>query len=97
MIERRGAGRVRMGKACVLLLDGREIPALLEDLSETGALFRVDHGGAVSSDDLGCEATFLLSTVSPARRYTGEVIRMYFRQDSAYFALRFWKPYVEVT
>ncbi len=96
MIERRHADRVKIGEPIVIAIDGHEVPARLEDLSEHGALFRVDAEGAVSSDDLGMEATFVLATVTPARRYTGEIIRLFFRDGAAFFALRFWKGYAEV-
>jgi hypothetical protein len=96
MIERRHADRMKIGEPIVLAIEGRDVPALLEDLSDHGALFRVDAQGAVSSDDLGMEAGFVLATFTPARRYTGEIIRLFFRDGAAFFALRFWKGYTEV-
>lgn len=96
MIERRHADRVKIGESIVIAIDDREVPAWLEDLSDHGALLRVDEKGAVSSDDLGLEGVFVLPTVAPARRYTGEIIRLFFRDGKAFFALRFWKGYVEV-
>jgi len=96
MIERRHADRMKIGQPIVIAIDDRDVPALLEDLSDHGALFRVDVRGAVSSDDLGLEGVFSLATVTPARRYTGEIIRLFFRDGAAFFALRFWKGYTEV-
>ena len=96
MIERRHAGRKRIGQPVVISVEGREVPALIEDLSDHGALFRVDSRGAVSSDDLGMEGVFTLTTFTPARHYTGEIIRLFFRDEAAFFALRFWKGYTEV-
>jgi hypothetical protein len=96
MIERRHADRMKIGEPIVIAIEGREVPARIEDLSEHGALFRVDARGAVSSDDLGMEGAFTLATVTPARRYTGEIIRLFFRDGAAFFALRFWKGYTEV-
>jgi hypothetical protein len=96
MIERRHADRVKIGEPIVIAIDGHEVPSRLEDLSEHGALLRVDAEGAVSSDDLGMEATFTLATFTPARHYTGEIIRLFFRDGAAFFALRFWKGYTEV-
>jgi hypothetical protein len=96
MIERRHADRIKIGEPVVITIEDREVPALLEDLSDHGALFRVDARGAVSSDDLGSEGVFVLATVTPARRYTGEIIRLFFREGAAFFALRFWKRYTEV-
>lgn len=97
MIERRHADRVKIGEPVVVAIEGREVPARLEDLSDHGALLRVEAEGAVSSDDLGLEGVFVLSTVRPARRYTGEIIRLFFRDGAAFFALRFWKGWTEVT
>jgi hypothetical protein len=96
MIERRHADRMKIGEPVVLAIESREVPALLEDLSDHGALFRVDTKAAVSSDDLGLEGVFTLATFTPARRYTGEIIRLFFRDGKAFFALRFWKGYTEV-
>ena len=96
MIERRHAGRKRIGQPVVISVEGREVPALIEDLSDHGALFRVDSRGAVSSDDLGMEGVFTLTTFTPARHYTGEIIRLFFRDEAAFFALRFWKGYTEI-
>ena len=96
MIERRHAGRKRIGQPVVISVEGREVPALIEDLSDHGALFRVDSRGVVSSDDLGMEGVFTLTTFTPARHYTGEIIRLFFRDEAAFFALRFWKGYTEV-
>jgi hypothetical protein len=96
MLERRHAGRVKVGEPVVLSIEGRGVPVLLEDLSEHGALFRASPQSAVSSDDLGMEGVFTLATFTPARRYTGEIIRLFFRDGAAFFALRFWKGYTEV-
>lgn len=96
MIERRHADRVKIGEPVVVAIEGREVPARLEDLSDHGALLRVGAEGAVSSDDLGLEGVFVLSTVRPARRYVGEIIRLFFRDGAAFFALRFWKGFTEV-
>ena len=96
MIERRHADRMKIGEPIVIAIEGRDVPARIEDLSEHGALCRVEPRGAVSSDDLGLEGVFVLSTFTPARRYTGEIIRLFFRDGAAFFALRFWKGYTEV-
>ena len=77
---------------------GRQVHAEIENLSELGGLFHIVEPGAapVTDDDLGMEAVFLLSTVSPARQYTGEIIRLYFADGAPHVALRFWKKYREV-
>ncbi|CAK0745505.1 methyl-accepting chemotaxis protein [Azospirillaceae bacterium] len=45
--DRRGKDRVPVKLAVVLILDGRRIPGMLVDLSETGALFRPEAGNAL--------------------------------------------------
>lgn len=95
-MERRHADRVRIGEPVVIAIEGHDVPARLEDLSDHGALLRVEAQGAISSDDLGMEATFVLATFTPARRYTGEIIRLFFRDGAAFFALRFWKGWTEL-
>lgn len=99
MPERREHPRVPVREKCLLSIDGRQIHAEIENLSEIGGLFCIVEPGAapVSDDDLGREARFLLSSVSPARQYTGEIIRLYFADGAHHFALRFWKKYREVS
>jgi hypothetical protein len=99
MNERRRSNRIPMSEPCVVAMEGREIPTMLENLSDEGALLRIDGaaGGAVSSDDLGYEGTFLVSSFTPARRYSGEVIRLFFRDGNAFIAMRFWRPFQEVS
>ena len=50
----------------------------------------------MSAADLGLEATFVLSSTTPTRRYTGEIIRFYYAQGTCHVALRFWKKYQEI-
>jgi hypothetical protein len=65
----------------------------LVDLSDEGALFRLGADGepSISTDDLGADATFLVSSPLPARQYTGEMIRLFNRGSERFVALRFWK------
>jgi hypothetical protein len=98
MVNRRSTQRVVVDQPCTLSVSGREVPALLVDLSEEGALFRIANAGqdTVSNDDLGMDASFLLASFSPPRQYTGEMIRLFIRDGARFAALRFWKKYKEV-
>lgn len=98
MEERRESPRTVMNVGCVLSVGDRQVPATLVDLSDTGALFRIAPSApeTVSVDDLGSEAIFTLVVVTPARRYTGEIIRRYLRGGAVHIALRFWDPYEEL-
>ncbi len=98
MVNRRSTSRVVVDQPCTLSLNGRDVPAQLLDLSEEGALFRIANAGhdTVSNDDLGMDASFLLSSFAPARQYTGEMIRLFIRDGARFVALRFWKKYKEV-
>jgi hypothetical protein len=98
MPERRERPRISLGEKCLLAIEGRQVRAVVENLSEIGALFQIIEGGKapVSDDDLGRQASFDLGSFSPARRYTGEIIRWYFADGSPHVALRFWKKYEEL-
>ncbi len=96
MPERRESPRVPVNKECTLSIEGREIRTTIENISETGGLFHVLETDAVSNDDLGSEAEFVLSTVKPARQYTGELIRLYFLEGAHHLVMRFWKKYKEL-
>jgi hypothetical protein len=98
MGERRQASRFEVNRQCTLSLDGRELPALIVNLSDQGALLRFerDSGAAVTDGDLGAEASLVLSMVTPHRLYTGEIIRRYFVDKTLHVVLRFWKSYREI-
>lgn len=98
MVNRRNTTRVPVNQACTLSANGRKVPAVLVDLSDEGALFRLDGkgGDTVDSDDLGFDASFVLSSRPSARLYTGEMIRLFVRDGARFVALRFWKKYKEV-
>jgi hypothetical protein len=98
MVERRQSGRIAAKTPCVLSVNGRQVSAQLDNLSEHGALFTIKAGGseAVSNGDLGFDASFVLSSVTPARKYIGEIIRLYFKDGAAHIGLRFWKKYTEL-
>ena len=82
-----------MGKDCILSIRGRAVAAHLEDFSAVGARFRIlsDRVDAVTDDDLGEDVVFVHPTHKPPRKYTGELIRRYYSDDTQYIALRFWK------
>jgi hypothetical protein len=82
----------------MLAIEGRQVHAVVENLSEIGALFQVTEPGKapVTDDDLGKEAAFDLASFSPPRRYTGEIIRWYFADGAPRVAVRFWKKYEEL-
>ncbi len=99
MVERRQSDRVLAKTPCVLLVNGREVSARMENISVHGALFTIEAGAGetVSNNDLGYDASFVLTSVTPARKYIGEIIRLYFKDGNAHIALRFWKKYTEVS
>ncbi len=98
MVERRQSDRIPAKSPCILSVNGREITATLENISVHGALFTIKKaaGETVSNSDLGFDASFVLSSVKPARKYIGEIIRFYFKDGEAHIALRFWKKYTEI-
>jgi hypothetical protein len=98
MPERRERPRIPVGEECPLTIEGRQVHAEIENLSETGGLFHIVEPGAapVSDNDLGMEASFVLTRFTPPRRYTGEIIRLYFAEGAHHIALRFWKKYQEL-
>jgi hypothetical protein len=96
--ERRESPRVPLGESCLLTISARRIRVTIENLSELGCLVHVSEPSrnAVTDDDLGQEATFVLSSPRPARRYAGEIIRRYYADGADHLALRFWKKYEEL-
>jgi hypothetical protein len=95
MPERRESSRFPLEKPCLLSIEGREVNAQLENLSDKGGLFRIVDGGSpvVSNEDLGREASFVLSSVTASRTYAGEIIRLYFAEGAWHIAVRFWKSF----
>lgn len=97
MSDRRQTPRNNAEISCLLELEGRTVPGTLMNLSDEGALFRIDGGGeTLTNDDLGLDASFLLNSTRPPRKYTGEMIRRYFLGGAEYVALRFWRKYEEL-
>jgi len=100
MLERRDRKRVEIITPVALCVEDFEVNARMINHSEDGALFRINSEDQekVSPDDLGKDATFVLKIKnSPDREYTGEIIRLFFKGDAKYIALRFWEPYRELT
>jgi len=100
MKERRSSKRIDINRNIEVDLSGTTIHAIFINLSITGALFALAEGNrdALDSDDLGREATFTVKPKNqPARKYTGEITRVYYQDGLVHFALRFWKKYVEIT
>ncbi len=98
MSDRRQSDRTPVKARCTLALEGRAVPAMIVNLSDQGALlgFEKDAGAVVSDEELGAEASFVLSVVTPHRKYTGEIIRSFFLNGAQQVALRFWKKYTVV-
>ncbi len=100
MNEKRSATRIKVNHAVTLHVDGDAVDGVLSDLSSVGALFAMDGANQQQLDPelLGLEATFVIKPKGkPARRYRGEIIRFYMREGKTHLALRFWKPFEELT
>jgi hypothetical protein len=100
MLERRDTKRVQLTTPVTLCVEDLEIRTRMINYSDDGALFQIDpvdqHG--VSTDSLGKDATFVLKVKnSPDRKYSGEIIRFFFKGEEKYIALRFWEPYRELS
>jgi hypothetical protein len=95
MAERRETSRYPLNKSCVLDIEGRQVNARVENLSRKGGLFRIMEAGdkAVTNDDLGREASLVLTTMTGSQEYSGEVIRLYYADGAYHIALRFWKEF----
>ncbi len=98
MSERRKIGRIEVDVPCTLTLGKRSIPAHVLNLSDEGALLAFARGAGelISNDELGEEASFVLTSFSPHRLYTGEIIRSFFSNDAQHVGLRFWKKFQAV-
>ncbi len=98
MAERRETSRYPLEKACVLNIEGRQVKARVLNLSGKGGLFRIMEAGdkAVTNEDLGREASFVLNTVTGSQEYRGEVIRLYYSDGAYHIALRFWKDFPQI-
>jgi hypothetical protein len=99
MIERRNAQRTAAQAVCMLSVEGRQIEARLENLTDQGALFslRRTFNDEAPAFYLGRDATFVSTSFKPARRYTGKIIRLFYQDGAPHIALRFLRKYETVT
>ncbi len=98
-MERRESAREELTLEVKIFINDKNFKCNLINLSEIGALLKIDpeQKNDVSDEDLGKEAKFILrQSPSAAREYTGEIIRLFYRDDEEYFALRFWEKYKEL-
>ncbi len=98
-MEKRQAKRIELNAPINLSIEDQKVRGKLMNLSNDGALFRVEKVDAdsVTEMHLGLDARFELKPrSSPRREYTGELIRLYYQSDEKYLALRFWKKYREL-
>jgi hypothetical protein len=99
MLERRDSKRIDLTTIVALSVDDIEVKTQMINYSDDGALFRIiasDHD-KVSTETLGKDAVFVLKVKNkPDRKYTGEVIRFFFKGEEKFIALRFWEPYREL-
>jgi len=98
MRERRESPRTPLRQSCDLTIENRRLSVTIENLSDRGCLVHVvqPEKDSITDDDLGQEAVFVIASVQPARRYTGEIIRRYYANGADHFALRFWRKYQEL-
>ena len=100
MRERRTAKRISINRKIEVDLDGTLIDAVIINLSTTGALFGLSDGNSdkLTKRDLGREVSFKIKPKNrPTRKYTGEILRIYFQDEILHFALGFWEKYVEIS
>ncbi len=97
--ERRESGRINVDTPLKITVAQRVVMARLINLSRHGALLSLAPADEqkVSDLDLGSDARFLIKPRErPAREYTGEIIRLYYRGGMKCIALRFWESYREI-
>lgn len=99
MKEKRTAPRTPLNHPTTLRIEDDPVQGVLVDLSSTGALFVVEGEEQAKIDPgvLGLEASFVIKPKGkPLRRYTGELVRFFTRDDRSHIALRFWKGFEEI-
>ncbi|MBA7638225.1 hypothetical protein ES703_45878 [subsurface metagenome] len=99
-MEKRESAREELNVAVQISIDDKNTGCTLINISVAGALLRTDprYQNDITDEDLGEEAIFILNHPSLSKReYTGEIIRMFYKGDEKYFALRFWEKYKELT
>lgn len=95
MKERRTTQRTPAQALCTLFVEGREVEARLENLTDQGALLSLRR---IMADEappfyLGRTVFFVASSFTPPRKYTGKVIRLYFERGAPHIALKFLRKY----
>ena len=98
-MERRESNREKLDLQVEISMEDGAIMCTLIDLSEVGALLRVtsEQKGIVTDDNLGEDINFVLKQASTAEReYTGEIIRLFYKDNAEFIALRFWEKYKEL-
>ena len=99
MRERRSSKRVSINRRIKIDLEGSEMYVMLVDLSLHGALFSLRGPGTtmLGKEVLGRQVSFTIKPLNrPTRKYTGEIIRYFYRNGQPLVALRFWKKYEEI-
>ncbi len=95
MKERRTVQRTAAQALCTLSVEGREVEARLENLTDQGALLSLRKSMADEAPPfyLGRSVTFVAGSFTPPRRYSGKVIRLYFEGGAPHIAIRFLRKY----
>jgi hypothetical protein len=98
MKERRTVQRTPAQALCTLSVEGREVDARLENLTDQGALFSLRRSMADEAPPfyLGRSVTFVVSSFKPPRKYTGKVIRLYYEGGAPHIALKFLRKYESI-
>lgn len=93
MRERRSTRRIAVNQAVTVSMEGTALDTTLVDVSVDGALLIIsaEDTGKVDDSDLGREVIFRLKIKRQVLQYTGEVIRLFYRDDKLHLALRFWQ------
>ena len=95
MKERRTTQRTPAQALCTLSVEGKEVEARLENLTDQGALLGLRRSMADEAPPfyLGRTVFFVASSFSPPRKYTGKVIRLYYEGGAPHIAIRFLRKY----
>ncbi|HEB09918.1 hypothetical protein LCGC14_3004230 [marine sediment metagenome] len=98
-MERRESNREELGFQVEISMEDGAIMCTLINLSEVGALLRInpEQNGIPTNDNLGEDVNFVLKQASAVdREYTGEIIRLFYKDNAEFIALRFWEKYKEL-
>ena len=98
-MERRESVRDELDLPVQISIEDKNITCNILNLSEDGALLKINsqYKDNISNEDLGKDTKFILRQYSSSdREYTGEIIRLFYRDNEMYIALRFWEKYKEL-